>query len=114
MTFVKQNNKGEWVVMVRGTTNTAGRKYKHRPGGMENGDLHTTKRDFFLVRTSGSSNYITLGRVTFPNELLGKRIRFKAILLDEEEDKCDGEIVEYIMVNGRKINVFRETFLKRD
>ena len=44
-------------------------------------------RNWFLVKNAHTNNsgYIFLGHVGFPRELIGKRVRFRIEVLDEDE-----------------------------
>lgn len=49
MAIVRKDKNGEWVIMIRTVSNTAGRKYKKR-GRIRDNDLHCAARDFLCLK----------------------------------------------------------------
>lgn len=68
---------------------------------VKSGYIHRRKaknvfRNWWLVKTRGSTQteQITLGKVSLPKEYMGKKVRFKVEIMDEDEMKTqyDGVI----------------------
>ena len=74
--ILKKLKDGRYCVVAKGLSNTTKKKYK-KAKKIRKGDEHCTFRDWFLVRHSSGrdTGYLQVKSISFPKELIGKRIR---------------------------------------
>jgi len=85
MSFLREID-GEWLVCARGSSNTAGRKYK-KMGAMKKGHEHCSYRIFYIVKHNGEfCGDLHLGTLTLPKKFIGKRVKIKVEVLEDENE----------------------------
>ena len=75
---IEQSANGEWYVTRRTSSNTSSKKNKR------------TYRNWFLIKSSGNSGcsgHLTIRFIYFPKFFVGKKIRLKVELEDENNRK---------------------------